>query len=72
MDLSSLIPVSWRTTLYGIITGVGLLVSQAETLFDSDSKTNPDLAVCVAAVGIILFGVNARDNKVSTEQERAK
>ena len=72
MDLSSLIPASWRTTLAGIITGIGLLISQGETLIDDDPKTNPDLAACVAAVGVIFLGVSSRDKKVSTEQERAK
>ena len=63
---------SWRTTLSGVLAGVVLLIGQAQTLLDDDSKTNPEYTVMMAALGMISLGWNARDENVTSEQAGLK
>lgn len=59
---------SWRTTLAGIVTGLVLLLGQAQTMLDDDPKTNPEYSIIIAGVTAIIAGFNARDNVVTSEQ----
>lgn len=63
---------SWKTTLSGVFAGIVLLLGQAQTLLDSDPKTNPEYTVIMAAVGMISLGWNARDEGITSEQAGAK
>lgn len=49
-----------------------LLLGQAQTLLDTDPKTNPEFTVVMAAFGMISLGWNARDEHVSSEQAGLK
>lgn len=52
-----------KTTLAGILQFVALLASQAASLFDNDTMTNPDYSLIVTSL-LILFGlVQASDKK---------
>jgi hypothetical protein len=72
MDLSTLIPASWRTKLSGIVAGITLLAAQLGTLADSDPKTNPDISVCVFALFVMVGLASARQNNVTSEKAGAK
>ena len=51
---------SWKTSLGGILAAIGIVL-----------RDNPKTAVyasLVEGVGIVLIGMSARDNKVSSEQ----
>lgn len=63
---------SWKTTLFGVLTGVGMIVSQALTLLDNDPNTNPQWALVVAGIGAIIHGSVSRDNNVTSEKAGAK
>ncbi len=63
---------SWKTSLSGIFAGLAILLAQAITLTDSDPLTNPEYTQIVAAIGLIVMGLNARDNDVTSEQAGAK
>ena len=58
---------SWRTSLSGILTGVGMLCAQLSFGLDSDPKTLVDLNVIITAIGLIGIGMSARDNAVSSK-----
>lgn len=62
---------SWRTTLMGILTLVGVVALQLKNVFDGDPTTGFDFEAIVAALaGVgLLF---ARDNKVTSEEAGAK
>lgn len=72
MDLSKLIPTSWRTTLSGVIAGLTIILAQLATLADDKPETNPDLSAIAAAVAMMAGFAAARDRKVTSEQEGAK
>ena len=58
---------SWLTTLFGIIAAAaGILATTTK-----DAKTK-DIATQVGLVSAGLVGVNARDNRVSSEDVGAK
>ena len=57
---------SWRTTLSGIIAGIGLI-----TAHSTDPKIQA-IGTIAAAIGVIVFGAVSRDNKVTSEQAGAK
>ena len=63
---------SWRTTALGALTILGVLVAAGKTLVDGDPLTNPDwpmvISGCMGGFGLI----QARDNKVTSEQAGAK
>lgn len=59
---------SWRTTLYGALTALAVLISAiAEPLLDTDPATLPNWTVAFAAVTGFIAAFCARDNKVSSE-----
>lgn len=57
---------SWKTTLGGILTSLGLLGTQYP------DPTVAKIAAGVAALGALLTGGAARDNGVSSESAGAK
>jgi hypothetical protein len=63
---------SWRTTVAGIVAALSIFFHQANALLDSDPKTVFDADQVVAAIGILLMGISARDNSVTSEQAKAK
>lgn len=63
---------SWRTTVAGIVAALSILFHQANALLDSDPTTVFDADQIVAAIGILLMGISARDNNVTSEQAKAK
>lgn len=65
-------PKSWKTTAGGIVFAVSLISGEVYKLLDDDPKTEPSIAVIIAAIGALGLGVNARDNNVTSEQAGAK
>lgn len=63
---------SWKTTLSGVFGGLIILLGQAQTLLDSDPKTNPEYTIIMGAIGMISLGWNARDEDVTSEQAGLK
>lgn len=62
---------SWRTSVLGILTLLGSIVTFGQALLDGDPATVPDFDAIVAAlagIGLIF----ARDNKVSSEEAGIK
>jgi hypothetical protein len=57
---------SWKTTLGGIVSALGLALSQLE---DPIYKS---IGVILNGIGLLLLGIAARDNKVSSETAGAK
>lgn len=72
VDLAKFLPVSWRTTLAGVIVLLGVLATELSTLTDDDPKTNPNVGAIVSAFAAFAGFSVARDRKVSTEQERGR
>jgi hypothetical protein len=62
---------SWKTTMVGILTLVGAIVTGAIALLDSDPTTVVDLTTIIQAITGLGLMV-ARDNKVTSEQAGAK
>jgi len=63
---------SWRTTTAGIGAILIALGSALSAQFDNDPATVPDWGSLIAAVVAGVGLLNARDNKVSSEQAGAK
>ena len=63
---------SWRTTVAGIAAIVTAVASAVVALFDADPTTVPEWGAVVAAVMAGVGLLNARDNRVSSEQAGAK
>ncbi len=59
---------SWKTTLFGILTGIGLGLEQAAGVPDWVHGIGKFLSVA----GPTLIGWFARDNNVTSEQAQAK
>jgi len=60
--------VNWKTTVAGITAFLAVVTPQVQTLFDSDTATNPDWNIVVGAVGVLFAALFARDADKSTEQ----
>jgi len=60
---------SWRTTLAGWLGGVGLLATQLRSLLTDGTI---DWEVVLAALALFGLGLQARDRKVSSEDEGIK
>lgn len=63
---------SWRTSATGILGGVGLLISQAVAVLDSDPATVFSFEQVTIALGMLGLGWFARDKGVSSEQQGVK
>lgn len=55
---------SWKTTLGGVLQSIGLPMTQLE-------GTIGHVGTILAAVGALLLGLSARDNRVTSEQADA-
>jgi len=55
---------SWRTTILGIVTGIGLLAAQAKAFLDNDPATVADMTAILAAFAVMGFGWAAKDKDV--------
>jgi len=58
---------SWKTTVCGIATGIGLLIPQIIAVLDSDPETAFDVKMIVAALGAMGVGFFSRDKDVSSK-----
>ena len=68
--MKNLLSPSWRTSAAGVLGFLDLLVGQMANLVDDKPETSFDFNLIIGAA-IIMWGLlNARDNKVSTEQAR--
>ena len=54
---------SWKTSLGGILAAIGIVLR--------DNPKTAAYASLVESIGIVLIGMSARDNKVSSEQAGA-
>lgn len=63
---------SWRTSLSGLIAGVTVLFGQIQTLLDNDPSTNPEYTIVVGTISAMIAVLQVRDNKVTSEQAKAK
>lgn len=63
---------SWRTTVAGIAAIVTAVASAIAALLDADPTTVPEWGAVAAAVMAGVGLLNARDNRVSSEQAGAK
>lgn len=63
---------SWRTTASGILSILVAVCSVALSEIDGDPATSADWGTAVAAVLAGIGLLNARDDKVSSEQAGAK
>lgn len=65
------VKTSWKTTVGGIMIGVGLLIRAFEPALDSDPATTFSFAIAwpsiSAALGAMGIGIFARDHNVSSE-----
>lgn len=67
------VPASSRTTLAGVLTGLGLLLGALVPLVDGDPETAlgaEHMSMIAAAIGAMVTGFFARDNHVSSEGEK--
>jgi hypothetical protein len=63
---------SWKTSITGLMAGLSLLLAQAMTLTDEDPLTNPEYALVISGISMIMMGLSARDNNVTSEQAGLK
>jgi hypothetical protein len=54
------------------MAGLSLLLAQAMTLTDEDPLTNPEYALVISGISMIMMGLSARDNNVTSEQAGLK
>ena len=57
---------SWKTTALGILTGAGILITQAVAVLDSDPLTVLSIEAVFAGLAAMGIGFFARDNDVSS------
>lgn len=63
---------SWRTSLSGGIPGFVLLLAQLSHMVDTDPATICDLEKVIGAISMIMLGLTARDNGVTSQTAGAK
>lgn len=69
--MKSLLSPSWRTSAAGVLGFLDLLIGQLQNVFDDKADTTFDFNLIIGAA-IIMWGLlNARDNKVTSEQAKA-
>lgn len=69
--LTKLLGASWKTTLLGIIAGLGLLLPQLGAVLDDDPETNLDPTQIAAGFGLMIGGKLVREEKVSSKDAGA-
>jgi hypothetical protein len=63
---------SWKTTAVGILTGVGIIVTQLAAIIDSDPETVLSWEALAAGLAALGIGWFARDNDKSSEDVGTK
>lgn len=63
--------MSWKTTLFGILSVISAISAPVKALLDSDAATVPDWGLAIPAVMAAIGLIFARDNKVTSEQAGA-
>ena len=63
---------SWRTTAMGVLAILGAFIGAATALLDGNDATKVDYPTLAAAVAAGWGLIQARDNKVSSEEAGAK
>jgi len=67
MSFKEIMNGSKETTIAGLFAGVALIAGELSDLLDNDPATLFDITVVVAAVGMIVGFLRARDNNKSSE-----
>lgn len=62
---------SWRTTSAAVLLAVSSIFIEISYMLDDDDKTNVNFARIMSEVAIMYGLLNARDDKVTSEQARA-
>ena len=62
---------SWRTTSAAVLLAVSSIFLEISYMLDEDDKTNMNFARVMSEVAVIYGLLNARDDKVTSEQARA-
>ena len=63
---------SVKTTVFGVLTFVGMLCSAGANLVSGAGVSPKDITELIGAVGALGLGVSARDHDVTSEQAGAK
>jgi len=63
---------SWKTSAAGIVAGVMLLLTQAQSALDDDPATNISIEVVVSALAMMGLGVSARDGDKSSQDHEIR
>ena len=63
---------SWKTTALGILTGIGILITQVVAVLDNDPETVLEISIVIAGLSAMGFGWFARDDNVTSESAGAK
>jgi hypothetical protein len=53
---------NWKTTAFGVIAGLSLILGQASTLLDADPETMPAWSHIVEGLGLLGIGIFAKDS----------
>lgn len=62
---------SWRTTSAAVLLAVSSIFLEISYMLDEDDKTNMNFARVMSGVAVIYGLLNARDDKVTSEQAGA-
>lgn len=63
---------SWKTTIFGILTGLSIVAPQIIAFLDGDPSTVFDSELFLGGLAAMGIGIVARDNNVSSETAGAK
>lgn len=61
---------SYKTTTYGFIAGLAIVLMQVSFILDADPETNLDFARIIEALALMGIGWFAKDGDKSTEDHR--
>jgi len=62
--------INWKTTSAAIAAFLAIMMPQVSMWFDGDAATNPDWNILIAAVGVLLTGIFARDADKSSRDNK--
>jgi len=61
---------SWKTTIAGVLSAIGLLSTQLGALLDENPETSLEWPVVMAALGALGIGWFSRDSDVSSQGKK--
>lgn len=70
--MQSVMKGSWKTTVAGVLAALGAVASAAAAYLDGDPATDPDWKLVGVALAAAWGLINARDDKVTSEQVGAR